>query len=186
MHPREARREKNGTGRLCHRVLRNSLLFVGVDFTNHRTVSALIEDPQYQSVMLFPTGEAVNLSQDGYRALGGGDEKLQIFVVDGTWSLAGKILRLSENLRALPTVTFTLRQPSNFRIKKQPRAECLSTLESIHLLLELGREQGIEGAECNIDQLPELFTRLVDVQLECANSNTGPQVEVNRRTCLTR
>jgi DTW domain-containing protein YfiP len=168
MHPKEARKEKSGTGRLCHLALRNSHLIVGVDFTHDDRVNALIDDPDYKSVLLFPTSEAVDLSGDGYRSLAGDEGKLQIFVVDGTWSLAGKILRLSENLRALPAVRFTPRQHSNFRFKKQPHPQCLSTLESIHLLLELGREQGVENGQSELAPLTELFDRLVEIQLEYA------------------
>ena len=173
MHPKEARKQKCGTGRLCHLVLKNSRLHVGVDFTDDRTVRALIDDPEYTSVLLFPAPQAVNLSQDGYRSMTGSHGKLQIFVVDGTWSLAGKILRLSDNLRAMPAVSFTPRQPSNFQFKKQPRAECLSTLESIHLLLELGQEQGIEVGDRAIEQLPEIFEQLVRIQLQGADTDIG-------------
>lgn len=169
MHPKEARKQKCGTGRLCHLVLKNSRLHIGVDFTDDHEVRKLIEDPDYTSVLLFPTPHAVNLSRDGYRSLIGHDGRLQIFIVDGTWSLAGKILRLSENLRALPAVSFTPRQPSNFQFKKQPRVEYLSTLESIHLLLELGREQGVESPDRNIGQLPEIFERLVEIQMRGAD-----------------
>ncbi len=88
------------------------------------------------------------------------------FVVDGIWRLAGKILKLSKNLQSLPRVSFTPRELSNFRVKKQPRAEYLSTLESIHLLLELGREQGAENTEVDFDLLPRIFKRLVDIQIE--------------------
>lgn len=170
MHPKEAHKQKSGTGRLCHLALKNSRLHVGVDFTHDREVRALIEDPEYTSVLLFPGPQAVNLSQEGYRSLTGHRGKLQVFVVDGTWPLAGKILRLSENLRALPTVSFTPRQPSNFKFKKQPQAEYLSTLESIQLLLELGQEQGIEIVHRNIEQLPKIFERLVQIQLQGAGS----------------
>lgn len=166
MHPKEARKQKTGTGRLCHLVLKNSRLHVGINFTNDKEVRALIEDTEYTSVLLFPAPQAVNLSVDGYRSLTGSQGKLQIFVVDGTWPLARKILRLSENLRALPTVSFTPRRPSNFQFKKQPRAEYLSTLESIQLLLELGQEQGVEIADSDIGQLPEIFERLVQIQLQ--------------------
>ena len=170
MHPKEARKQKCGTGRLCHLVLKNSRLHIGIDFTDDDEIRALIDDPEYTSVLLFPTSLAVNLSQDGYRSLTGSQGKLQIFVVDGTWSLAGKILRLSKNLRALPAVSFTPRHPSNFQFKKQPRAEYLSTLESIQLLLELGQEQGIESTDSNIGQLPEIFERLVQIQLQGADT----------------
>lgn len=173
MHPKEARKVKGGTGRLCHLALRNSRLIVGVDFTHDDRVNALIDDPDYRSVLLFPTSEAVDLSGDGYRSLAGDQGKLQIFVVDGTWPLAGKILRLSENLRALPAVRFTPRQPSGFRFKKQPHPQCLSTLESIHLLLELGQEQGHESEQSDLSQLIGIFDRLVEIQLEYAATGTG-------------
>ena len=169
MHPKEARKEKTGTGRLCNLVLRNSRLLIGVDFTDDDEVNALIADPDYNSVVLFPAAGAVNLSQDGYQSLGGGDGRLQVFVVDGTWSLAGKIFRQSTNLQALPAVSFTPSKASTFRIKKQPRTECLSTLESIHLLLELAQEQEVETTQGDIEQLPRVFRRLVDIQLEGAN-----------------
>lgn len=183
MHPKEARKQKSGTGRLCHLVLKNSRLHVGVDFTDDRAVRALIEDPEYTSVLLFPAPKAVNLSQDGYRSLTGPYGKLQIFVVDGTWSLAGKILRLSDNLHAMPTVSFTPRQPSNFQFKRQPRPECLSTLESIHLLLELGQEQGIEVGDRAIEQLPEIFERLVQIQLRAAETDICGNMKRMRSKC---
>lgn len=173
MHPKEARKQKSGTGRLCHLVLKNSRLHIGIDFTSDSKVCALINDPEYTSVLLFPGAQAVDLSQDGYRSLTGGQGKLQIFVVDATWSLAKKILRLSENIRTLPAVSFTPRQPSNFQFKKQPRAECLSTIESIHLLLELGQEQGVEVANRDIEQLPKIFERLVQIQMQGAGSDVG-------------
>ncbi len=171
MHPKEARKQKCGTGRLCHLALKNSSLHIGVDFTSDSDVRALIADTEYTSVLLFPATHAVNLSQDGYQSVTGHRGKLQIFIVDGTWSLAGKILRLSDNLRALPAVSFTPRRPSGFQFKKQPKAEYLSTLESIQLLLELGHEQGIESPGSHIGQLPEIFNRLVQIQLQGADAD---------------
>ena len=75
---------------------------------------------------------------------------------------------MSENIRTLPTVSFTPRQESNFKFKKQLQAAYLSTLESIQLLLVLGQEQGIEAVGGNINQLPRIFERLVDIQLQGA------------------
>jgi DTW domain-containing protein YfiP len=171
MHPKEARKQKTGTGRLCHLAMKNSRLHVGIDFTNDSEVRALIADSEYTSVLLFPAPHAVNLSQDGFRSMTGIGRKLQIFIVDGTWSLAGKILRMSENLRAMPAVSFTPRRPSNYRFKKQPKAEYLSTLESIQLMLELGQEQGIETLGSDMSQLPGIFESLVSIQIQGANAD---------------
>lgn len=173
MHPKEARKQKTGTGRLCHLALKNSRLHVGIDFTEDPVVGALIEDNEYTSALLFPSPGAINLSQGGFQSTSGFRKKLQIFIVDGTWPLAGKILRLSKNLRALPAVSFTPRQPSGYQFKKQPRADYLSTLESIQLLLELGREQGVESSCLDLGQLPTIFERLVQIQLQTAGESTS-------------
>ena len=173
MHPKEAHKEGSGTGRLCHLVLQNSRFLIGVDFSDDQRVNALIADPDFRSVLLFPRAGAIDLSHEGYQALGHRPtEPLQIFVIDGTWHLAGKIVRLSENLRSLPAVKFSPRRASKFRVKKQPRAECLSTLESIHLLLELGLEQGVEMVDGEIGQLPEIFEQLVAFQSQAAPTAT--------------
>ncbi|MDB4673335.1 DTW domain-containing protein [Verrucomicrobiales bacterium] len=173
MHPKEANKEGSGTGRLCHLALQNSSLLIGDDFSDDQRVNDLIADPDFRSVLLFPSPGAIDLSHEGYQALGHSPANpLQIFVVDGTWRLAGKILRLSENLRALPAVKFSPRHASKFRVKKQPREECLSTLESIHFLLELGLEQGFETLDGEIGQLPDIFDQLVAFQMQSAAVST--------------
>ena len=114
MHPKEARKEGSGTGRLCHLALKNSQLHIGVDFSHDPKVNDLIADPDFRSVILFPSKGAIDILEEGFQALGDCPTRpLQIFVVDGTWRLAGKILRLSENLHPLPAVKFSPRQASN-------------------------------------------------------------------------
>lgn len=44
------------------------------------------------------------------------------------------------------------------------------TLESIQLLLELGQEQSIEIVDKNIEKLPKIFERSVQIQLQGAGS----------------
>ncbi len=54
MHPKEAKKTRNGTGRLAHLSLQNSELLFGVDFTENSRLNALISDPHYVPLVLFP------------------------------------------------------------------------------------------------------------------------------------
>ena len=114
---------------------------------------------------------------------GGGDvfprseKKLTVFVIDGTWATARKMVRLSTNLHALPRICFTPPAPSNFRVRKQPKAECYSTIEAIHHTIELlGESRGFPVAERGHDHLLRVFDWMVTRQLEFieASRSQGP------------
>ena len=68
MHPKEAYHQRTGTGRLTALCLKDSEILIGVDFTNDPKLNALLENPAYQPVMLYPGDEAMNaktlVSQD--------------------------------------------------------------------------------------------------------------------------
>jgi DTW domain-containing protein YfiP len=140
MHPKEYRYAKAGTGRLTHLCLADSELYRGVAFDDHEAVQALIHDPRNFPVLLYPGENARNLSAGGLRPDELGGRRLVVLLLDGTWSEARKMLRLSPSLQRLPRIMFTPAAPSRFVIKQQPQAGCLSTLEATHeVLLALER-----------------------------------------------
>ena len=47
MHPKEAYKQKTGTGRLAHLTLEDSEIIVGVDFTDNPRLNTLITDEKY-------------------------------------------------------------------------------------------------------------------------------------------
>lgn len=172
MHPKEFKQEKAATGRLTHLCLARSEIHMGIAFDAHEEVQALIRDPDNHAVLLYPGRDATNLSDDtgarldAFRRETQG-RRLVVFLLDATWSLGRKMLKLSPSLQRLPRIMFTPAAPSRYLIKQQPHAGCLSTLEATHeLLLALAR--------ANLDQypLPEqllaLFQRMQDLQLRCA------------------
>lgn len=166
-HPKEARREKAGTGRLTHLCLPNSEIVVGTEFEANARVQALCDDPGNHVVLLYPGKEAVNLSESGAVAALPADRQLVVLLLDATWSCARKMLRLSPSLQRLPRVMFTPSAPSRFVIKQQPVEGCLSTLESVHeVLLALTRA----GRETYADpeQLLGVLDRMQRFQIECA------------------
>jgi DTW domain-containing protein YfiP len=60
-----------------------------------------------------------------------------VVIIDGTWAHAKRMKRLSKNLHALPSIAFTPPTPSVFRVRRQPKVECYSTLEAAHHLMVL-------------------------------------------------
>ena len=47
------------------------------------------------------------------------------------------MIRLSKNLARLPMICFDPPTPSAYRIRREPRPECYSTIEAIHQVIEL-------------------------------------------------
>nr|WP_257785163.1 tRNA-uridine aminocarboxypropyltransferase [Lacunisphaera limnophila] len=167
MHPKEFKEEKAGTGRLTHLCLPNSELHMGTDFTRDEAVAALLDDPGNRCVLLYPGREARNLSAGEFTAADLACRRLVVFLLDATWPLARKMLRLSPNLQALPRIMFTPTAPSRYIIKQQPQPGCLSTLEAVHELLVVLEQSGLDRYP-EPAQLHGIFDRLQRIQLECA------------------
>lgn len=161
-HPREAR-NAIGTGRLAHLSLSNSLLLQGIDFSADERLNALLNDPGSSCAILYPGAQSRSLNhltEDDRAELMPCDRRFVLLVIDGTWAGAGPMLRLSKNLTALPRVSFSASGLSGYAgLRKQPRADCLSTVEAI------GRVVGLlESAELE-NQLLAPFRHMVAQQL---------------------
>jgi DTW domain-containing protein YfiP len=147
-HPRE-RHVAVGTARMAHLALPNSVLRLGIDFSTDPVVcAALKESPP--PFLLFPGPRAVDAA-----ALPK-DRAVTLIVLDGTWWQARKLLHLNPALAALPQVAFTPRQPSAYRIRRQPAAFCLSTIEALAEVLPL-----IEPEGASLGRLLEPFHAMV-------------------------
>ena len=169
IHPLEARR-RIATGRMSHLVLNSSHLILGYDYSENAALNALLTNPDNHCVVLYPGAQSTNLTPltfDQRQAVFPEHKKPVVIVIDGTWNTARKMLRLSRNLHGLPRICFTPAQPSNFRVRLQPKKECYSTLESIHHLIELtGRTQGFDVDSRAHDRLLYVFDKMVEQQLE--------------------
>ncbi len=185
IHPIE-RRRRIATGRMSHLCLENSRLIPGADFTENREVNSLIENPEYQSFVLYPGPQSFNLSAVSLLERSGlfsPEKKLLIFVIDGTWSSAKKMMRVSRNLSDLPRLGFEPDRPSNFRVRQQPARNCHSTIEAIHQTIELiGPLRGFQTVEREHDVLLRLFNRMVEHQLDFVlRSRQNPEMSHFRR-----
>ena len=163
--PREAK-HRFGTGRMAHLSLRNSLLVEGVDFSADERIHRELHSPNGFPVLLFPGKDSLNLSQqtpEERMAMVPAGRRLIVFVLDGTWKSVRKMLRLSQNLASLPMICFEPPSPSNYRIRRQPKAHCYSTIEATHHVLDLFTLRG--SAQCAHDNLLRVFRSVIDHQL---------------------
>lgn len=185
IHPIEAKR-RIATGRMSHLSLENSYLIKGQDYTANAIVNQRIEDSSCHSVILYPGQKSQNLTalDDEKRSkLFPNNKKLQIFVIDGTWATARKMIRQSKNLQQLPKICFTPAAPSNFRVRKQPNSSCFSTIEAIHQTIELvGPGMGFSLSTRKHDALLNVFNFMVENQLAfIRNSNSNLRETTYRR-----
>ncbi len=166
MHPKEFKYEKDGTGKITHASLPNSEILWDVSFTENKRVNDLIEDPKNHCVLLYP-GEAKNVSAGEFLPQDIQDKKLVVFLLDGTWACAKKMLKLSLNLQSLPRLMFTPTARSEFYIKHQPHEWCLSTIESTYQFIEALCLAGLEEKR---DWKPLLtpFYKLQEYQVACS------------------
>jgi DTW domain-containing protein YfiP len=171
MHPMEFKKEKVGTGRFTHLILKNSEIIVDVGFDENKRFLEVLSDEKYQTVILYPGDETIDLSKSE-SAPKLGMKPLQFFVIDGTWPCAKKMMKLTTKLHGLPRVSFNSQRISEFQVKHQPLPGCLSTVESIHqVLLDLnilGKEK-TEGLEEN---LMLVFRKTVQQQIDLAQDPT--------------
>jgi DTW domain-containing protein YfiP len=176
MHPKEFKKVKNGTGHMTHLLLKNSELFVGVDFTNHNRINEIIKE--YESFVLYPSKDALNLSTTTPKL----QKKMALFIVDATWSCSLKILRDSKNIQMLPSVSFTTSKLSQFKIKQQPQDFCLSTIESTLCILELLDKYGIEDIQkANLQSFLEPFEKMIEYQQKIIANPLSNAVRFKKR-----
>lgn len=99
-----------------------------------------------------------------------------LVVLDGTWHHARTLYRDLPWLRALPCYDFTPAAPSRYRLRREPFAEAVSTIEAIvHALSELEPDTpGLPG-------LLTAFDSMIDQQVALLETGRTEQRERERR-----
>ena len=180
MHPKEYKKEKNGTGRMTKLQLENSEIIVGVDFTNNARVNEILTKENSSSFLLYPGQESFNLSLGSSSEMNSfmGDNP-NVFILDGTWPCARKMLKLSKNLQQLNRVSFDNKIQSKFIIKQQPKPLCLSTIESVYTVLNLLEKGNLEQCDTKDFLLP--FEKMIEYQVECILDPTNKKYRSNTK-----
>ncbi|MGC9401746.1 tRNA-uridine aminocarboxypropyltransferase [Vibrio genomosp. F10 str. 9ZC157] len=162
-----------GTAKILTLSLGNSHSFIGEDFSQDRQLNALLNDADYAHYIMYPCDQSRCVStlltddagQDREEERSDGNPtKLRVILLDGTWKKAYKMWQLSANLHALPMLHLPKGLKGNYRIRKAPSDNSLSTVEAgYHLLSILQPEQDFSPLlatfdkmiQFQIDQMPE-------------------------------
>jgi DTW domain-containing protein YfiP len=185
MHPKEFKKVKNGTGHLTHLSLKNSELFIGINFTNHKEIDEIIST--HESFVLYPSKDAISLSETNPVPHAKSSSSLTkrnmaIFIIDSTWACSLKMIRESINLQTLKHVSFTSNKLSQFKIKEQPAEYCLSTIESTLEVIELLNGWHVESVdEEDLEMFLNPFKRMVEYQLGCIDKQPGTAVRFKQK-----
>lgn len=169
-HPRE-RRKAIGTARIAALCLPSAEILVGFDFEHDERARSLLANPDAPAVLLYPSPEASDLKRDPPRG------PVTLVVLDGTWNQARSLLRHNPWLQHLPKVAFEPDQPSEYRIRREPREDYVSTIEAMVHALGLLEE----GDPARFQALMAPFRAMVDVQLGFASRISEPRWRKNRR-----
>lgn len=151
-HPRE-RDMPIGTARMASLCLPDATLHVGIRWSDS---APFLRDSARPPILLYPGAGARDILRD---PPGG---PVTLVVVDGTWSQAKTVVRDNPILQALPRYAFATPEPSQYRIRREPRAEYVSTIEALmHVLGVLERDPDRFRA------LLDPLHAMVDAQLAC-------------------
>jgi DTW domain-containing protein YfiP len=168
MHPKEAKRQRTGTGRLSYLSLTNSEILTGLDFTGNKRLLELLADSRYYPVMLYPGKDAWNAGKQGF-AGAVGTRKLLVIVIDATWFCSRKIIEHSPNLLELPRLSFSGTYRSIFTFKREPRPEYVSTIESCYYLIKEMQTIRLADISADPESLMDVFRQMIRFQLEAEN-----------------
>jgi len=183
MHPMEAKRQRLGTGRLMKASIKGTSLFYDVNMDIDDNFQKSLNDPNKFNVLLYPAenpefidGDKIPDSWKGPLQI----EKraLTLNLIDATWPMAKKMMRLSKTLQKMPKVSFCGDYQSRFTIKHQPNKKCLSTIETAFYCLEGLKKMGLEPHLHNQHQgLLKILEHLVKFQVNC---EVDPTVRCSR------
>jgi len=176
MHPKEFKKVKNNTGRFTHLSLKNSELFVGVDFSNHKRINEILSE--YESYILYPSKDAIDIAKEQLHP----KKKLALFLIDATWSCAKSIFCSSTNLQTLPHISFSTQKTSEYQIKLQPQSNFLSTIETMQVVLELLAKQGLEDVpKERLENFLVPFYKMIAYQKELIQNPKSNAVRFKKR-----
>ncbi len=173
-HPREAD-NAIGTAWMVERTF-GARRIVGVDLEHDRELDRALSDPDAPPILLSPAPDAIDLRTHPPRSA------VTLVVIDGTWAQARQLLSRNPRLRTLPRYAFAPAQPSNYRIRREPSAECVSTVEATVAALEILESRGgrppFDGGRALA-----AFEAMVDRQIAIARDRNDSR---HRRAAMVR
>ena len=168
MHPKEAKRNRTGTGQLAHISLKDSEIIQGLDFSRNESLQKLLRDPKYFPMMMYPGKEAWNAKKEGFKEAVG-DRIPLIIILDATWFCAKKMIDHNPFLLDYPRLSFFGDYRSIFTFKHEPKPEYISTIESCYYMIKELQTCGLANADVNPEPLMDVFKEMIKFQLTAEN-----------------
>ncbi|MCL1050520.1 DTW domain-containing protein [Shewanella abyssi] len=133
----------SNSGRLIADIIPDTHAFIWSRNEPNRKMLSIINDPQYQPFVIFPSEYAV----DGQAVVNHVDpsklplgKKPLFIVLDGSWREAIKMFRKSEYLHSLPLFSFSPESTASYALRKGAREFQLGTAEVAALALSAAGE----------------------------------------------
>jgi hypothetical protein len=152
-HPRE-RRHPFGTARLLRLAMpdaRIETVYGGFDEVLHLEVEVASD-----AAVLYPHEAAVDLAD-----LPASELPSTLVLLDGTWAHAKKLYKDNAWVQRLRHVRINPPRPSNYRIRKEPQEDFVSTVEALVYALSI-----LEPENTSVPTLLTAFDRMIDRQIE--------------------
>ena len=162
-----------GTAHMARLCLPNAELHVGVCVAEMPALMRALADDSRPIALLYPDESARDIIADPPAG------PVTLVLVDGTWAHARKLVRDNPELSSLPRYAFRPPAPSEYRIRKEPSEEYVSTIESLALVLG-----ALEGDPDKFKALLVPFRAMVDTQIACSQS-MGKRATVRRARTVT-
>ncbi len=173
LHPKEFKKTVNTSG-IALRAIEGSSMFRanGRDLDRNDKFLNWLKTPGLTPMLMFPGPNARDISSVLPSEFEGG-KKPGLLFIDGTWAQARKMLRESDLLRSIPQVMFSPGDAgSRYKIRKQPGAVCVCTVEAIYAALERLADTGVAQMPAHRpqDKMLSALDRLVDRQFAFAGT----------------
>jgi DTW domain-containing protein len=162
-HPRE-RHVAIGTARMARLCLEGAELYLGVEWAGSRALQRAHDDPARPAVLLYPGDGARDVAREPPPG------PVTLVVVDGTWAQARHVIERNPVLLELPRYAFTPPAPSEYRIRREPDVDYVSTIEALAHVLGV-----LEGDPERFRALLAPFRAMIDMQLAAALANPTPR-----------
>ncbi|KAI3688536.1 hypothetical protein L2E82_46175 [Cichorium intybus] len=125
--------------------------------SDHKYVEEFVIDVPPGSLLLFPSESSIGIEDVNFKVK-------NLIVLDGTWSKATKMYKENPWLKLLPHLKLDIDKLSLYgEVRRQPKAECLSSIESIVYALKAIGGEDLEGLDCLLD----VFESMVVDQRRC-------------------
>ncbi len=156
------------TARIVRQSLRNCRLIAD----HNRRLGTHDLPIQAGAGLLYPQADARSLPE-----LSDAERPTQLVIIDGTWHQAKTIVRDVPQLRDLPRYQLTPSTPGQYRIRREPNKQSLSTLEATVAALQV-----LEPDTPGLDRLLAAFNKMVEDQLGHPASCAVPRQKANRQS----